>query len=75
MFFDFSLFFVCFTKIQALKNDISRHNQDFETICSLGENLIQTADIDTEVIREQLNELKKCMDDVKDDIGEVCMNS
>ncbi|XP_075678406.1 microtubule-actin cross-linking factor 1, isoforms 6/7-like isoform X9 [Dermatophagoides pteronyssinus] len=45
--------------IQALKNDISRHNQDFETICSLGENLIQTADIDTEVIREQLNELKK----------------
>lgn len=24
---------------------------------------------------EQLNELKKCMDDVKDDIGEVCMNS
>ncbi|KAH7645757.1 microtubule-actin cross-linking factor 1-like protein [Dermatophagoides farinae] len=46
-------------EIQALKSDISRHSSDFETICSLGESLISTADIDTEVIREQLNELKK----------------
>ncbi|KPM10180.1 Microtubule-actin cross-linking factor 1-like protein [Sarcoptes scabiei] len=53
---------------QSIKNDISRHASEFEKICSLGESLISNADIDTEVIREQLTDLKRRWNDLQREI-------
>lgn len=50
------------------KNEISRHTSEFENVCALGETVIKNADIDTEVIRDEVNDLKKRWNALQKDI-------
>ncbi|XP_076320048.1 microtubule-actin cross-linking factor 1, isoforms 1/2/3/4/5-like isoform X3 [Tachypleus tridentatus] len=48
--------------IQAFKNELSRHSQEFDNICNFGEVLLDQTDVDQQDVQQQLNELKEHWD-------------
>ncbi|XP_022239565.1 microtubule-actin cross-linking factor 1-like isoform X12 [Limulus polyphemus] len=48
--------------IQTFKNELSRHSQEFDNICSFGEVLLDQTDVDQQDVQQKLNELKERWD-------------
>ncbi|XP_035231691.1 microtubule-actin cross-linking factor 1-like isoform X1 [Stegodyphus dumicola] len=57
-------------EIQAIKNELSKHSQEFENTCNYGEALISCCDVDTEIIKDEISDLKKRWDRVNHDVME-----
>ncbi|KFM60284.1 Dystonin, partial [Stegodyphus mimosarum] len=57
-------------EIQAIKNELSKHSQEFENTCNYGEALISCCDVDTEVVKDEISDLKKRWDRVNHDVME-----
>lgn len=51
-----------FLLLQAIKNDVLKHSQEFENTCNYGEILISCCDVDTEIVRHEINELRRRWD-------------
>ncbi|KAF8783432.1 Dystonin like protein [Argiope bruennichi] len=49
-------------EIQAIKNDLIKHSQEFENTCTYGEVLISCCDTDVQDIKEDITDLKKRWD-------------
>ncbi|XP_067144018.1 microtubule-actin cross-linking factor 1 isoform X2 [Centruroides vittatus] len=57
-------------EIQAFKNDISKHSQEFDSLYHFGESVISCCDIDKEPVREGINQIKKRWDRMNQGIYE-----
>uniref|UniRef100_T1IVF3 Dystonin n=1 Tax=Strigamia maritima TaxID=126957 RepID=T1IVF3_STRMM len=57
-------------EIQAFRNDLSRHSQEYDTVRSHGDTLINMADIDQEVVQEILDELRDRWNRLNADAGD-----
>ena len=56
------------------KNEITRHTTEFENLCTLAESLIAIADIDTEQIRDQINDIKRRWNDLNQELAKALEN-
>ncbi|XP_067121193.1 microtubule-actin cross-linking factor 1, isoforms 1/2/3/4/5-like isoform X3 [Centruroides vittatus] len=56
-------------EIQAFKNDISKHSQEFDNICNLSDTLVSSCDIDKEPMKDKIAFLRKRWDKLNQQIA------
>ncbi|CAL1283110.1 unnamed protein product [Larinioides sclopetarius] len=57
-------------EIQAIKNDLIKHSQEFENTCTYGEVLISCCDVDVEDIKEDISDLRKRWDKLNHEVAQ-----
>ncbi|CAM1318721.1 shot (predicted), partial [Pycnogonum litorale] len=57
-------------ELQLFKNDVNKHSQEYESVKNLGETLMNCCDTDKDVVRDELNQLKRRWDELHAAIGE-----